>query len=271
MGSANAAVFPVPVWAMPTTSRAARTCGMVWVWIGVGVAYCWSARARVRVSASPSSRKEVKVESFMWRDGPSPIGGEPRVARSIWTPRVVWVVNDWMLNETGRKPRRGIRARDPRTAPIGYGIDDRPLISTNGHIATQCGNYKAPGGPCCGPCREGGRDPPTRRTLCRHARESGHPVIREGRSRPRRAVTQVQRLLDRPRSRTMTTERMLSSLNHRWQVPHVGLDARSRFHCSGVSPPVAFLASSISVAATRISARVLRSGASSSACFSAVP
>src|SRR5258707_1297492 len=42
-------------------------------------------------------------------------------------------------------------------------------------------------------------------------------------------------------------------------------------YCTGVSPPAVFLASSISVAATRISARVLRSGASKSACFSAVP
>src|SRR5262245_48645746 len=42
-------------------------------------------------------------------------------------------------------------------------------------------------------------------------------------------------------------------------------------YCRGVSPPDVFLASSISVAATRISARVLRSGASNSACFSAVP
>ena len=37
MGSAKAAVLPVPVCAMPTTSRAASTCGMVWAWIGVGV------------------------------------------------------------------------------------------------------------------------------------------------------------------------------------------------------------------------------------------
>src|SRR5207248_114275 len=42
-------------------------------------------------------------------------------------------------------------------------------------------------------------------------------------------------------------------------------------HCNGVSPPAAFLASSISVTAMRISARVLRSGASSIACFSAAP
>ena len=44
-----------------------------------------------------------------------------------------------------------------------------------------------------------------------------------------------------------------------------------KVYCSGVSPPVFFLASSISVTATSISARALRFGASSSACFSADP
>ena len=42
-------------------------------------------------------------------------------------------------------------------------------------------------------------------------------------------------------------------------------------YCNPVSPLVRFLARSISVTATRISARVLRSGASSMACFSAGP
>jgi CoA binding domain len=46
---------------------------------------------------------------------------------------------------------------------------------------------------------------------------------------------------------------------------------RRELHCSGVSPGILLLASSISVTATRISARVLRSGASSKACFSAGP
>src|SRR5579871_617367 len=40
-------------------------------------------------------------------------------------------------------------------------------------------------------------------------------------------------------------------------------------YCSGVSPGVLLLASSISVTAIKISARVFRSGASSMACFSA--
>jgi hypothetical protein len=42
-------------------------------------------------------------------------------------------------------------------------------------------------------------------------------------------------------------------------------------YCSGGSPLVRFLARSISVTAIRISARVLRSGASSIACFSGGP
>jgi hypothetical protein len=49
----------------------------------------------------------------------------------------------------------------------------------------------------------------------------------------------------------------------------VGLSGNA--YCSAVSLPLTFLASSNSVTATRSSARVLRSGASSSACFSAAP
>ena len=37
IGSAKAAVLPVPVWAMPQRSRPARTEGMACAWIGVGV------------------------------------------------------------------------------------------------------------------------------------------------------------------------------------------------------------------------------------------
>ena len=36
MGSAKAAVLPVPVWAIPSRSRPARTMGMALAWIGVG-------------------------------------------------------------------------------------------------------------------------------------------------------------------------------------------------------------------------------------------
>ena len=36
IGSAKAAVLPVPVWAMPCRSLPASTLGMAWTWIGVG-------------------------------------------------------------------------------------------------------------------------------------------------------------------------------------------------------------------------------------------
>ena len=37
IGMANAAVFPVPVWARPTTSEPANRAGMVAAWMGEGV------------------------------------------------------------------------------------------------------------------------------------------------------------------------------------------------------------------------------------------
>ena len=36
IGSTKAAVLPVPVWAMPSTSLPWRACGMAPAWIGVG-------------------------------------------------------------------------------------------------------------------------------------------------------------------------------------------------------------------------------------------
>ena len=50
-----------------------------------------------------------------------------------------------------------------------------------------------------------------------------------------------------------------------------GIENKRSLYCNGGSPLVRFLARSISVTAIRISARVLRSGASSIACFSAGP
>ena len=37
IGSTKAPVLPVPVWAMPSTSRPSSACGIAWTWIGVGV------------------------------------------------------------------------------------------------------------------------------------------------------------------------------------------------------------------------------------------
>ena len=36
IGSTKAAVLPVPVWAMPSTSLPCRACGIAPAWIGVG-------------------------------------------------------------------------------------------------------------------------------------------------------------------------------------------------------------------------------------------
>ncbi len=37
IGSTKAAVLPVPVWAMPSTSRPSSALGIAWIWIGVGM------------------------------------------------------------------------------------------------------------------------------------------------------------------------------------------------------------------------------------------
>ncbi|MEZ5682741.1 MAG: hypothetical protein R3E03_00475 [Novosphingobium sp.] len=37
-GSENAAVLPVPVWAMPSRSRPSSSAGIAWRWIEVGSA-----------------------------------------------------------------------------------------------------------------------------------------------------------------------------------------------------------------------------------------
>ena len=50
IGSAKAAVLPVPVWAMPRTSRPCSSAGMVRAWMGVGTVYLAAARARSNVS-----------------------------------------------------------------------------------------------------------------------------------------------------------------------------------------------------------------------------
>ena len=57
MGSAKAAVLPVPVWAMPNMSRPARSSGMAAAWIGVGVMCFLEVKARWIGSARPNSAK----------------------------------------------------------------------------------------------------------------------------------------------------------------------------------------------------------------------
>lgn len=59
MGSANAAVLPLPVWARPKTSSPARIRGMQWCWTGVGFFMPSSLQVWVAHSARPRSEKEV--------------------------------------------------------------------------------------------------------------------------------------------------------------------------------------------------------------------
>ena len=71
MGSANAAVLPVPVWAIPTTSCRDRATGMVRSWIGVGVRYFSSDKARtIGMEATPLFGEEfdkfVAAENNRW-------------------------------------------------------------------------------------------------------------------------------------------------------------------------------------------------------------
>ena len=60
IGSAKAAVLPVPVWAMPIRSRPAMTAGIACAWIGVGVECCSRTRAARIGWLRPKSEKEVK-------------------------------------------------------------------------------------------------------------------------------------------------------------------------------------------------------------------
>src|SRR5687768_14025416 len=70
MGSAKAAVLPVPVCAWPMTSPPARRAGIVRPWTGVGASYPRAVRVWTKVSRRP---REAKVDSGM-RGGvyPSP-------------------------------------------------------------------------------------------------------------------------------------------------------------------------------------------------------
>src|SRR5512141_3097254 len=115
IGSAKAAVFPVPVCAMPMTSRPCMARGMVWAWIGVGVTYFSSARARRIGSTRPKSLNEVKESLFYMANRP-PRSCEQRNRGVLKTSRVARVVG---LLEN--RKRRGeirfneLRARSPQT------------------------------------------------------------------------------------------------------------------------------------------------------------
>src|SRR5262245_13922875 len=60
IGSANAAVLPVPVCARPSRSRPASTWGIARAWIGVGVSYPCAATAWATRGLNPSSRNRPR-------------------------------------------------------------------------------------------------------------------------------------------------------------------------------------------------------------------
>jgi hypothetical protein len=64
IGNANAAVLPVPVWAMPSPSRAARTTGMALAWIGVGVSQPSACSALKIGVLRPRCKKSANVVCF---------------------------------------------------------------------------------------------------------------------------------------------------------------------------------------------------------------
>ena len=103
IGSAKAAVLPVPVCAMPMTSRPCSTSGMVWAWIGVGVTYFSSARARRIGSARPKSLNEVKESLFYMAKRPccSMRAAESRGSKDI--PRGQGCRSVWRNGRGGAK------------------------------------------------------------------------------------------------------------------------------------------------------------------------
>ena len=59
IGSAKAAVFPVPVCAQPIRSFPASTMGIAFSWMGVGTVYFFSATARRISGRSPNSSNDI--------------------------------------------------------------------------------------------------------------------------------------------------------------------------------------------------------------------
>src|SRR5258707_1056605 len=64
IGSTNAAFFPVPVWAMPSTSGMTRTCGIGCSWIGVGVTNPAEVAAASTLSDKPRSENDIKPQNL---------------------------------------------------------------------------------------------------------------------------------------------------------------------------------------------------------------
>ena len=67
IGRLNAAVLPVPVWAMPRMSRPSSCGPMACAWIGVGLLKSARISAAVSGAARPKSAKDVIVKTYPFR------------------------------------------------------------------------------------------------------------------------------------------------------------------------------------------------------------
>jgi hypothetical protein len=107
IGSAKAAVLPVPVCAMPHKSRPLRTGGIAWHWIGVGSKYPAAVRALRMGAESPRSEKSTKT--FTVSRVKMPTRSCKRAARGRRRPARLG------LSNAGRGQRRGQVHRTGRT------------------------------------------------------------------------------------------------------------------------------------------------------------
>src|ERR1700683_1140473 len=72
IGSTKAAVLPVPVCAMPSTSRRASTWGIACSWMGVGIVYPADLAAARTLSDKPSWVKGIEPRIKTARSLPAP-------------------------------------------------------------------------------------------------------------------------------------------------------------------------------------------------------
>src|ERR1043166_1661063 len=106
MGRAKAAVLPVPVWAIPITSRRDMTTGMVCTWIGGGGADFSSTIGRAIGWVRTKRWKEVN-EALAMRARPCAMRNGP--ALRARTPRGISGVVE--MKKRARDRLTGIRTR----------------------------------------------------------------------------------------------------------------------------------------------------------------
>src|SRR6185436_13785017 len=120
MGSANAAVLPVPVWAQPSRSLPSRTCLIVCCWIGVGFSYPSSRTARRRGSIRGSSSKRIMKESCGRCSVRADGTGQRQSKR---TSRTGWTIADPTRRRKGLLQLHG----DAPDVVAFAGVEDEPL------------------------------------------------------------------------------------------------------------------------------------------------